>query len=82
MGSSAAHMVARKERQSHEPKSTRGVCDGSTQNRQFTWLSHKTKTGGSAGGDGSWARREALMPGDTLWHRGACGGRMRTMAKA
>jgi hypothetical protein len=25
-----------------------------------TWLSHKTKTGGSAGGDGIWARREAL----------------------
>jgi hypothetical protein len=24
-----------------------------------TWLSHKTKTGGSAGGDGIWARPEA-----------------------
>jgi hypothetical protein len=26
---------------------------------QVTWLSHKTKTGGSTGGDGIWARREA-----------------------
>jgi hypothetical protein len=26
---------------------------------RVTWLSHKTKTGGSTGGDGIWARREA-----------------------
>jgi hypothetical protein len=26
---------------------------------RVTWLSHKTKTGGSAGGDKIWARREA-----------------------
>jgi hypothetical protein len=26
---------------------------------RVTWLSHKTKTGGSAGGDGIWACREA-----------------------
>jgi hypothetical protein len=32
-------------------ESARGVCGGSPQNRRVTWLSHKTKTGGSAGGD-------------------------------
>jgi hypothetical protein len=60
-------MVARKERRSRgqepvqgsssRPKSTRGVCSGSPQNHRVTWLRHKTKTGGSAGGDGIRARR-------------------------
>jgi hypothetical protein len=35
------------------------VCGGSPKNCRVTWLSHKTKTGGSAGGDGIRARREA-----------------------
>jgi hypothetical protein len=62
-------MVARKARRSHRqepvqgsgsrPESSRGVCSGSPQNRRVTWLSHKTKIGGSAGGDGIRARREA-----------------------
>jgi hypothetical protein len=34
-----------------------GVCGGSPENRRVTWLSHKTKTGGSAGGDGVRAHR-------------------------
>jgi hypothetical protein len=61
-GSSAGRMVAKKARQSRgqelvqgsssRPESARGVCGGSPQNRRVTWLSHKTKTGGSAGGDG------------------------------
>jgi hypothetical protein len=42
------------------PESARGVCGGSPQNHRVTWLSPKTKSGGSAGGDGIWARREAL----------------------
>jgi hypothetical protein len=56
------HMVARKARRSHghEPvqgsgsqsESARGICDGSPRNHRVTWLSHKTKTGGSVGGDG------------------------------
>jgi hypothetical protein len=37
----------------------RGVCGGLPQNRQVTWLNHKTKTGGSAGGDGIRACCEA-----------------------
>jgi hypothetical protein len=47
-----------------QPESARGVCGGSPENRQVTWLSHKTKTGGSVAGDGIWARREASMPAD------------------
>jgi hypothetical protein len=39
-------------------ESARGVCGGSSQNRQVTWLSHKTKTGGSVGGDAIRVRRE------------------------
>jgi hypothetical protein len=35
------------------PESAHGVCGSSPQNRRVTWLSHKIKTGGSAGGDGS-----------------------------
>jgi hypothetical protein len=33
------------------PESARGVCGGSPENGRVTWLRHKTKTGGSAGGD-------------------------------
>jgi hypothetical protein len=53
-------------------KSAHGLCGGSPLNRQVTWLSHKTKTGGSAGKDGIRARREALMPVDTRRDHGAC----------
>jgi hypothetical protein len=68
-GSSASRMVARKARRSRrsepvqgsgsQPESAHGVCGGSPENRRVTWLIHKTKTGGSAGGDGIRARREA-----------------------
>jgi hypothetical protein len=71
-GSSAGRMVARKVRRSRrsepvqgsgsQPESACGVCDGSPENCRVTWLSHKTKTGGSAGGDGIRARQEASMP--------------------
>jgi hypothetical protein len=63
------------------PESARGVCGGSPQYHQVTWLSHKVKTGGMAGGDGIWARREASMPADTWRDRMACVGSMRTAAK-
>jgi hypothetical protein len=63
------------------PESGRGVCGGSPQNRWVTWLSHKTKTRGSVGGDGIRARREASMPGDTRQDHRACVGRTRTAAK-
>jgi hypothetical protein len=63
-------------------ESAREVCDGSPQNRRVTWLSHKTKTGGSVGGDGIWVRREASMPADMWRDRRACVGRTRTTAKA
>jgi hypothetical protein len=33
-----------------------GVCGGSPEIHQVTWLRHKTKTIDSAGGDGIWAR--------------------------
>jgi hypothetical protein len=59
------------------PESARGVCGGSPQSRRVTWLSHKTKPGGSAGGDGIWARREASMPADAWQDRRACVGRTR-----
>jgi hypothetical protein len=85
-------MVARKARRScgQEPvqgsgsrqESTRGVCSGSPQNRRVTLLSHKTKTGGSVGGEGIRSRREASMPADTWRDRKACIGRMRIAAKA
>jgi hypothetical protein len=74
-GSCAGRMVARKARRSRGqepvqgtgsgPESARGVCGGSPQNRRVTWLSHKTKTGRSADGDGIWACLEALIPADT-----------------
>jgi hypothetical protein len=62
-GSSAGRMVARKARQSRRsesvqgsdsrPESARGLCGSLAQNRRVTWLSHKTKTGGSMRGEGS-----------------------------
>jgi hypothetical protein len=75
-GSSAGRMVARKARRSRRPEpvqgsvsrpeSARGVCGISPENRRVTWLSHITKTGGSAGGDGIRACREASMLTD-VW---------------
>jgi hypothetical protein len=47
-----------------------------------TWLNHKTKTGGSVGGDGIRPRREASMPADVWRDRRASIGRMRTAAMA
>jgi hypothetical protein len=89
-GLSVGRMVARKARRSRgqepvkgsgsRPESARRVCGGSPQNHQVTWFSHKTKTGGSAGGDGIQARREALMPADTWWDHRACIGRTQTVA--
>jgi hypothetical protein len=84
--SSAGRMVARKARRSRRlepvqgsgsrPESARGVCGGSPENRRVTWLSHKTKTGGSVGGDRIRARREAPMPADAGGIAGlALGGR-------
>jgi hypothetical protein len=91
-GSSAGRMVARKARRSRRlepvqgsgsrPESARGVCGGSPENYWITWLSHKTKTGGSAGGDGIRARREALMPADAWRDRRACVGRTRSAGTA
>jgi hypothetical protein len=91
-GSSAGRMVARKARRSRRPESVQGigsrlesacgVCGGSSENRRVTWLSHKTKTGGSAGGDGMRARREASMMADAWRDRRACVGRMRSAATA
>jgi hypothetical protein len=87
-GSSVGRMVARKARRSRRselvqgsgprPESARGVCGGSPQNRQVTWLSQKTKTGGSVGGDGIRARREASMPANAWRDRSACVGRTRS----
>jgi hypothetical protein len=84
-GSSAGRMLARKARRSHRlelvqgsgprPESARGVCGGSPENHQVTWLSYKTKIGGSAGGDGIGARREASMSADAWWDHRACVGR-------
>jgi hypothetical protein len=92
VGSSAGHMVARKARRSRGQvsvqgsgslsESARGVCGGSPQNHRVTWLSHKTKTGGSAGGDGIRVRREASMPADAWRDRRACVGRTRSAVTA
>jgi hypothetical protein len=89
-GSSAGCMVARKARRSRgqesvqgsgpQPESARGVCGGSPENRRFTWLSRKTKTGGSVGGDGIRARREASMLADAWRDHRACVGRTRFAA--
>jgi hypothetical protein len=91
-GSSAGRMVARKARRSHQlesvqgsgsrPESTCGDCGGSPENGRVTWLSHKTKTEGSAGGDRIRARREASMPADAWRDRRACVGRTRSAATA
>jgi hypothetical protein len=91
-GSSAGRMVARKARRSRrsepvqgsgsQPESERGVCVGSPENRRVTWLSHKTKTAGSAGRDGIRVRREASMPADAWRDRRACVGRTRSEATA
>jgi hypothetical protein len=91
-GSSGCLMVARKARRSRrsepvqgrgsQPESACRVCGGSPENRQVTWLSHKTKTGGSAGGDGIRARREASMSADAWRDRRACVGRTRSAATA
>jgi hypothetical protein len=64
------------------PESAHGVCGGSPENRRVTWLSHKTKTGGSASGDGIRARREASMPADTWRDCRACVKRTRSAATA
>jgi hypothetical protein len=92
VGSSAGCMVARKARRSRrsepvqgsgsQPESACGVCGGSPQNRRVTWLSHKTKTGDSAGGDGIWARREALMSADAWLDCRACVRKTRSAATA
>jgi hypothetical protein len=63
-----------------QPEFARGVCGGSPENCLFTWLSHKTKTGGSAGGDGIRAHREGSMPADAWQDRRACVGRTRSTA--
>jgi hypothetical protein len=91
-GSNVGCMVARKARRSRRlesvqgsgslPESARGLCGGSPQNLCVTWLSHKTKTRGSADGDGIRAHREASMPEDTRQVRKACVGRTQTAAKA
>jgi hypothetical protein len=83
-------MVATKARWSHgqepvhgsdsRPDSARGVCSGSPQNRRVTWLSHKTKTGGSAARDGIRAPREPSMSADTWRDHKAWIGRTRTTA--
>jgi hypothetical protein len=59
-----------------------GVCSVSPENRRVTWLSHKTKTGGSAGGDGIRTRLEASMPVDAWRDRRACVGRTQSAATA
>jgi hypothetical protein len=74
--SSAGRMVARKARRSRgqEPvqgsgsrlESAREVCGGTPQNCRVTWLSQKTKTGGSASEDKIRACREALISAD-MW---------------
>jgi hypothetical protein len=91
-GSSSGRMVARKARRSRrsepvqgsgsQPESARGVCGGSPKNRQVTWLSHKTKTGGSASGDEIRAHREASMLAYAWRDRRACVGRTRSTATA
>jgi hypothetical protein len=91
-GSSAGRMMASKARRSRRPEpvqgsgsrpeSARGVCSGSPENRRVTWLSHKTKTGGLAGGDGIRARREASMPANAWQDRRACVGRTQSAATA
>jgi hypothetical protein len=85
-------MMARKAGRSLEQKpvqgsgsrleSACGVCGSSPQNRCVTWLSHKTRTEGLAGGDGIRARQEASMPADKWQDHRVCIGRTRTAASA
>jgi hypothetical protein len=92
VGSSAGRMVASKARRSRrsepvqgsglQPESAREVRGSSPENHRVTWLSHKTKIGGSAGGDEIWARREASMSVDAWRDRRACIGRTRSAATA
>jgi hypothetical protein len=85
-GSSAGRMVARKARQSRVPEPVQGSGLQPESARRFTikpsgsWLSHKTKTGGSTGENGIRARREASMPADAWQDRRACVGRTRSTA--
>jgi hypothetical protein len=65
-----------------QPESARGVCGGSPANRRVTWLSHKTKTGGWAGGDGFRTCREASMLADAWRDHRACVGWTRSAATA
>jgi hypothetical protein len=91
-GSSAGRMVGRKARRSHGQEqvqgrgsrleSTRGVSGGSPENSRVTWLSHQTKTGGSAGRDGIRAHREASIPADAWRDRRSCVGRTQSAATA
>jgi hypothetical protein len=91
-GSSVGRMVARKARRSRRlepvqgsgprPESARRVCGGSPENLQVTWLRHKTKIGGSAGGYGILARREASMPTNGWRDSRACVGRTQSATTA
>jgi hypothetical protein len=60
----------------------RGVCGDSPKNYRVIWSRHKTKTRGSAGGEGIRARREASLPTDAWRDRKDCIGRTRSAAKA
>jgi hypothetical protein len=63
--------------------STRGVCPTvHHKTGRVTWLSHKTKTGGSTGGDGIRAHREASMSADMWRDRRACVVRTRSAVTA
>jgi hypothetical protein len=57
------------------PESARGVCGGSPENHRVTWLSLKSKTGSSVGGDRIRARREASMLAVAWRDRRTCVGR-------
>jgi hypothetical protein len=71
-GSSAGRMVVRKEKWSRWSEPVQGSGSNWSLYAGFaavhhktggvTWLTHKTKTEGSAGGDGILVRREASMP--------------------
>jgi hypothetical protein len=61
------------------PESARGVCGDSPRNCWVTWLSHKTKTGGSTGEYKIQAHREASMSADTWWDHRACVGRTQSV---
>jgi hypothetical protein len=63
-------------------RSLHAGCRVAAQNCRGTWLSHKTKTGGSAGGDAIRARREASMPADAWRARRTCVGWTQSAAMA